>query len=423
MSATAAQSMTAAAPGQAEPHGSDAHAPLCFVADPDASIRQFLSLVLHGSGIDAEEFSDGQAVQAALSRHSPSLIFLNIALEATDAIECVAALGRHGYAGHVQLMSNRGSAVLAYVKSIGEQQRLQMLPALKKPFETTAILKILQNLKLGEPAALAGRVDLEEALRKDWVEFWYQPKIDLRRKQLVGVEAVARVRHPLHGVLLPETFLPGALASPLTTLSEMALAQALNASLSFAKLGVNLRPAVNIPIDVLVKVAVADIVQSFRPKFEKWPGLIIDVAEEQVVSDLASATDIARQFAPLDIKLAIDDFGRGHSALAGVKELPFAELKLDRAFVTDCGTDKINAPLCKTVIDLAHNFGSIAVAVGIEKASDAVALVRMGCDCGQGFLLGRPMPEERFMSLLRKRTAPHDRHGAAAEPAMQSRSA
>ena len=106
----------------------------------------------------------------------------------------------------------------------------------------------------------------------------------------------------------------------------------------------------------------------------------------------------------LNIKLAIDDFGRGYSSLVRLKELPFAELKLDRTFVTDCGTDKVNAPLCKTVIDLAHNFGSIAVAIGIEKASDVVALVSMGCDYGQGFLLGQPMPEERFLSLLRQRS-------------------
>ena len=112
---------------------------------------------------------------------------------------------------------------------------------------------------------------------------------------------------------------------------------------------------------------------------------------------------MTRRFAPLNVKLAIDDFGRGYSSLVRLEELPFAELKLDRTFVADCGTDKVNAPLCKTVIDLAHNFGSIAVAIGIEKASDALALVSMGCDYGQGFLLGQPMPEERFMSLLRQR--------------------
>jgi EAL domain-containing protein (putative c-di-GMP-specific phosphodiesterase class I) len=421
MSATAAQSSNIAATSEAEAPASEARAPLCFVVDADASIRHFLSLILHGAGIDTEELPDGQAVRPALTQRQPKLVFLNIALESSDAIECVLALSRAGYTGAVQLMSNRGSAVLAHVKSIGEQHHLRMLPVLKKPFETSMVLKVLQELRIGEPPAVAGRIDLEEALRNRWIEFWYQPKIDLRKKQLVGVEAFARARHPQDGVLMPSAFMPGASEGDLVRLSEQALDQALKASLNFCKLGVNLRLAVNIPINALVKVPVADIVQSHRAKFEKWPGVIIDVIEEQIVSDLPLANDIAKKLQHLDVRLAVDDFGRGYSSLVRLKDLPFAELKLDRAFVTDCGSDKVNAPLCKTVIDLAHNFGSIAVAVGIEKASDALALVSMGCDYGQGFLLGQPMPEERFISLLRQRANPPPRPGAGKAPAMQAR--
>ncbi|MGA9009618.1 MAG: EAL domain-containing protein [Xanthobacteraceae bacterium] len=95
--------------------------------------------------------------------------------------------------------------------------------------------------------------------------------------------------------------------------------------------------------------------------------------------------------------------GRAYSAVMRLTELPFAELKLDRSFVTGCGTDSASAPLRKAAIDIAHSFGSLAVGVGIERASDAVALVSMGCDYGQGFLLGQPMPEERFVALLRQR--------------------
>jgi EAL domain-containing protein (putative c-di-GMP-specific phosphodiesterase class I) len=420
MSAVPAQSPTVAA--SSEPKNGEARAPLCFVVDADASIRHFLSLILHGAGIDTEEFPDGQAVRVALARRQPKLVFLNIALESTDAIECVLALGRNGFLGAVQLMSNRGSAVLAHVKSIGEQHHLRMMPVLKKPFETGVILKVLHELKLGEPPSVAGRIDLDEALDKNWIEFWYQPKIDLRKKQLVGVEAFARARHPHNGVLMPSAFMPGATEGGVIQLSEQALDQALKASLNFSKLGVSLRLAVNIPINALVKVPVAEIVQSHRAKFEKWPGVIIDITEEQIVSDLPLASEMTKKLAPLDVKLAVDDFGRGYSSLARLKELPFAELKLDRAFVTDCGSDKVNAPLCKTVIDLAHNFGSIAVAVGIEKASDALALVSMGCDYGQGFLLGQPMPEERFISLLRQRANPKPKT-AAAEPALQARRA
>ena len=385
--------------------GSTASVPVCFIVDGAPSIRQFLSLVLHGTGLETKEFADSGSFRQALERGAPELIFLDVGLDSADAVETVVDLGKCGYAGFVQLMSNRGAAVLEHVKSIGLQHRLQMLPVLKKPFDTGTVVSIMQTLKLGHAAPQAARVELSDVLNNGWLEFWYQPKIDLRRKQLAGVEAFARCRHPELGVLLPATFMPGATEAELTTLSELALASVLTGSERLARLGINMPFAVNVPVGVLVKLSIPDLVQKHRTEIDQWAGLIIDVTEEQIVTDLALATELTRQLAHVNVQLAIDNFGRGYSSLARLKTLPFAELKLDPVFVADCGTDRVNAPLCKTVIDLAHNFGSLAVAIGIEKASDAVALTSMGCDIGQGFLLGQPMPEERFISLLRQRAA------------------
>jgi EAL domain-containing protein (putative c-di-GMP-specific phosphodiesterase class I) len=408
--------------------GADAGgAPMCFIVDEEPSICHFLSLVLQGSGVDTEEFHDFTSFRQALSRRVPELVFLDVPLESGEAIASIVTLGKCRYQGAIQLISNRGSAVLEHVKNIGDQHRLQMLPVLKKPFDTGTIMKVVKDLKLGHAAGIAARIGLDQALDNNWLEFWYQPKIDLRRKQLVGAEAFARVRHPEHGILSPNSFMPGADEDSLIGLSEIALKNVLAAGQKFSKLGLNIRLAVNIPVDALVKLPITEIVQQYRSAGESWAGLIIDVTEEQIVTDLALANAITKQLHAYNIKLAIDDFGRGYSSLVRLKELPFAELKLDRSFVTDCGTDKVNAPLCKTVIDLAHNFGSIAVAIGIEKASDVVALVSMGCDYGQGFLLGQPMPEERFVALLRQRSqgrlgsgtpttpAPADRQQAAAQ--------
>jgi EAL domain-containing protein (putative c-di-GMP-specific phosphodiesterase class I) len=203
--------------------------------------------------------------------------------------------------------------------------------------------------------------------------------------------------------MLPGAFTADATEADLIKLAEMAMTSALKAGDKFSELGVHLRLAVNIPIEALVKLPVVEIVKTHRPQPDKWPGMIIDITEDQIIRDVPLALNLSMKFSESNVKLAIDDFGRAYSALTKVEALPFAELKLDRVFVTDCGTHKMNAPLCKTVIDLAHSFGSMAVAVGIEKASDAVALVSMGCDYGQGFLLGQPMPEERFVSLLRQR--------------------
>jgi EAL domain-containing protein (putative c-di-GMP-specific phosphodiesterase class I) len=385
--------------------------PLCFLVDEEPSIRHFLSLVMHGSGIDTIEFADGAALRETLSQKKPDLVFHDISLESSDAIESVLALGKYGFRGPMQLTSNRGSAVLEHIKAIGVQHALHMLPVLKKPFETDAVVKVISQVKLGIPNPATAKIALADALANNWIEFWYQPKIDLRKKRLAGVEAFARARHPQHGVLLPGAFTVGASEGDLIKLAEMAVTAALKAGDKFAKLGISLRLAVNIPIEALVKLPVPELVKAHRSSADKWPGMIIDVTEDQIVKDVPLALELAKKFEDSNVKLAIDDFGRAYTALTKIDHLPFAELKLDRVFVTDCGTHRMNAPLCKTVIDLAHSFGSMAVAVGIEKASDAGALVSMGCDFGQGFLLGQPMPEERFLSLLRQRAGNDGRSG------------
>ena len=196
MSAVKAHAISAApvtAASDAEERDDAARVPLCFVVDGDASIRHFLSLVLHGVGIDTEEFADGHAFRAAVSRCPPDLVFLNIALESADSIECVAALSKKAYGGYVQLMSSRGSAVLEHVKSIGQQQRLQMFAVLKKPFETSAVLQILQDLKLGHPPALASRIDLADALRND-LDRVLVPAEDRSTQKAVGRRRNVRAR-------------------------------------------------------------------------------------------------------------------------------------------------------------------------------------------------------------------------------------
>lgn len=391
--------------------------PLCFVVDEESSIRHFLSLILQGAGIDTEEFSDGASFRQALDSKFPDLVFVDVALDAGDAIESIVALGKMGYSGSLQLMSGRGSAVLENIKGVGTQNKLQMLPVLKKPFDASVIQKIIGELKIGTPPAQAARITLEEALANNWIEFWYQPKIDLRKKQLVGAEAFARARHPQYGVLAPKAFMPGADEASIIKLSELAIMGAIRAEQNFATVGVHLRMAINVDLAALVKLPIEDIIKAHKPDPTSWPGLVIDVTEEQIISDITLANELDKKFQPFNVRLAIDDFGRRYSSLLNIKELPFVEMKLDRSFVVDCGTDKTNAPICKTVIDLAHSFGSTAVGIGIEKAADILALISMGCDYGQGFLLGQPMPEERFMSLLRQRAATRRPQAASPSPA------
>jgi EAL domain-containing protein (putative c-di-GMP-specific phosphodiesterase class I)/CheY-like chemotaxis protein len=405
------------APQDAKPAEFVQQPPLAIIVDAESSIRQFISLILQGHGIDTMEFPDGVSLRRARTPRAPQLIFLNVGLETQDAIQTIEALGKAGYGGMLQLMSGRGAAVLDTARNAGEQYRLKMLPALKKPFETAAIQQIIFEQNLGQRPPAEVRIALSEAIKQNWIEFWYQPKIDLRKKQLAGAEAFARVRHPQHGVLPPANFMPGADDASLLALAEQALVGALKSGLNMSRLGVNLRIAINVSIGALVKLPVGDIVRAHRPQVSNWPGIVIDIPEEQIVSEVALASELTKSLSEHGVRLAIDDFGKSYTSLVKVKEMPFAEMKLDRSFVIGCGSDRVHAPVCKTVIDLAHSFGSLAVGIGLENASDAMALVNMGCDLGQGFLLGQPMPEERFISVLKQRVTVRPASGAPARPA------
>jgi len=247
------------------------------------------------------------------------------------------------------------------------------------------------------------RIAITDALRNNWFEIWYQPKIDLKRKCLAGAEALARIHHPQLGVLLPGSFLPDVDEDSIADLAQHALLATLCDWTMFDEAGFNLHLAINVPVGVLVRMPLAALVDEYRPKSEQWPGLILEVTEDQIVRDIALANDIAAQLRGSGIAIAIDDFGAGYSSFSSLRNLPFAELKIDRSFVRDCATDATNAAICQTAIDLAHRFGSAAVAEGIEKQADLQALMVMGCDFGQGVLIAPPMPKDRFLDLLRRR--------------------
>ena len=234
---------------------------------------------------------------------------------------------------------------------------------------------------------------------------WYQPKIDLKRKCLAGAEALARIRHPRFGVLLPGSFIPGGADDSIARLAEHALVAALDSWTMFDGAGFNLHLAINVPVSALLRLPFSALVDKHRPKSERWPGIILEVTEDQIVRDMRLAQEIAQQLKLSGIKIAIDDFGAGYSSFSSLRELPFIEIKLDGSFVKNCAADATNAAICQTAIDLAHRFGSSAVAEGIENAADLQALMVMGCDFGQGVLIAPPMPQERFLDLLRQRVS------------------
>ncbi|MBZ0147851.1 MAG: EAL domain-containing protein, partial [Pseudorhodoplanes sp.] len=218
--------------------------------------------------------------------------------------------------------------------------------------------------------------------------------------------------------LLPGQFLSGVDDNTLAILTEHALLSTLYDWNTFNDAGYNLHLAINVPVSALLRLPVPTLVKENRPQDPNWPGLVVEVKEDQIVRDIKLAQEIARQLKVSGVTVAIDDFGGGYSSFASLRELPFAELKIDHTFVKNCATEGINGAICQTAIDLAHRFGSVAVAEGIESMADLQALQVMRCDFGQGVLLAPPMPKERFIALLNQRNnkaaRPQDAESAVA---------
>jgi EAL domain-containing protein (putative c-di-GMP-specific phosphodiesterase class I)/FixJ family two-component response regulator len=387
----------------------------CYVVDDEAAIRKVFYAALGGCDIDLRGFGSLQELLDGWRPEHPDIVFLDIALEGSDAVDVIRALAARKYRGAVQVMSGRDRALQDQVKRVGEQHGLAMLPPLQKPFRAAQLQSTVMSHfahARGEDACPAApeatnddfglTLKLAEILQNGWMQFYYQPKMDLQRKCIIGAEVLARCRHPDHGIIPPGAFLPDADEASVQKLTRLALAAAIQNWSKFAAAGFPLKLAVNVSVNDLMKLPIVKLVRELRPKDDRWPGLILEVTEDQAVRDIELTQQIATQLRIYDITLALDDFGSGYSHLARLKELPFAEVKLDRALVTNCGEDEQNASLCETAIDLAHHFGAIVVAEGIEKRSELQALTAMGCDIGQGYLFAPAMPQDRLIVLLRE---------------------
>jgi len=282
-----------------------------------------------------------------------------------------------------------------------------------------AALQKLFAAKRAAPELPSGKITLADVLRLDWFELWYQPKIDLRGRYLVGAEALVRARRPDGSLISPGAFLPGAAEADMLALTERVILTALRDFEDCAEQGVSLKFSVNVPASAFVKLPIAKMLREERPVAETWPGLILEVTEDEVMHDLAIAQEVADELRALNCSLALDDFGAGYSSLARLRQLPFSELKIDRSYVTNCHTDKVNGGLCETIVELAKRFDLKTVAEGIETTHEAHKLQGIGCDIGQGYLFAKPMAKDHFVGMLGRRMtgarpAAKPRPGAAA---------
>ena len=370
-----------------------------FIVDDELQFRRFMSMALTGAGFIVSEFGGIAELEAALTQRRPEIIILDLSLGSTDAVEIMRSLAASLFNGTIMLVSGHDSITLKEVQEIGSRYGLAMLPFLRKPFRIAELGVRIAQLTV-PPRPTPGDASLRTALQNNWLELWYQPKLDLRSMSICGAEALVRIRHPERGIISPSNFLPPAGDPLYKPLSDFVVRRALIDWPALSSVRSNIRLAVNVPISVLQNPAFVNSVLRHLPKHPNFPGLIAEITEDEAISEPELARDAAIQLKLHNISVSIDDFGAGFSSLARLKELPFGELKLDRSFVHGCAGHADKREMCQSVIDLAHRFKLTAVAEGVETADDLQVLVGMGYDLAQGYYFEKPMPSDDFMRML-----------------------
>ena len=250
--------------------------------------------------------------------------------------------------------------------------------------------------------------DLRNAIEREEFVLHYQPQIDLRTGQMVGMEALIRWNHPSLGLLAPLRFIGLAEETGLIVpIGAWVLRSACRQNKAWQEAGMApLRVAVNLSArqfaqrDLLPSIAAVLGETGLHARY-----LDIELTESMVMADVEHAVSVLRGLKQLGVHLSIDDFGTGYSSLSYLKRFPIDVLKIDQSFVRDISSDPDDAAITLSIISLAHSLRLKVIAEGVETEAQLSYLRRHGCDQMQGYYFSRPVPREEFVQMLLQRKA------------------
>jgi len=253
--------------------------------------------------------------------------------------------------------------------------------------------------------------DLLQAIGTEQLFLVYQPKIRLSDGAVEGVEALLRWQHPRKGLIPPGRFIPMAEQSPImTALTFDVMLKALRQAARWRAAGLEIPVAVNVSARDLSEEDFAAQIQTLR---RGWPDGLLPIGIEVTESAaFLPDSDTRRSFAALrthGFRIAIDDYGAGHSSLAYLRDIPADQLKLDGQFVRHCATSRRDLAFVRSTVALAHDLGLEVVAEGVEDEATADALRETGCDIAQGYHFARPMPPDAMTRFLAEHLPPRAR--------------
>ncbi len=374
-----------------------------LIADKENFHRHWLAAMLETLGARhvLEVANGNEALTVLKDALQPiDIMLMEIDLPGMDGLELIRHIARNDDNCAVIVVSRLDLAQLFSVETMSKAYGIDLLGTLEKPVAPESLLPMIerfcQNIlksKIHTSLPKISFADLQNGLANDEFFPLFQPKIDLKTRQVIGVEAFARWQHPVAGLLAPGTFIPLLEANAaMTQLTWVIIEKSVAACRTWKALGFTLTVSINISPSVVAQSGLAEEIIDYMHEHALAPeSLIFEITEAAAVTDGPHFLENLNRLRLHGFGISVDDYGTAGSSMQQLMRIPFSEVKIDRSFVTGASNNHALELVLSSSLALCRQLERRSVAVGVETRSDLEFLVKLGCTYAQGFYIAKPM--------------------------------
>lgn len=377
-----------------------------LVIDDDEFMLDIVSMTLERLGYNLVTVcSDGRKALQKIDdgeRFDVAMVDLNMPL--MDGIEVLRYMAARQFSGGILLFSGEDARILKTALSLASAHNLNVLGSLHKPVTINALKKVLDkyhsksDVSKRKLVELVGADELRNAITEGQIVPFYQPKVRVVDKSLASAEVLARWHHPERGLVPPIAFISVAEEHGIINeLTRVIFEQAIEQFGKWRKQGHEFTLGMNLSADSLSVIDLPEQISALASANDvPCSAIELEITESRLMQNLATSLDVLTRFRLKGFGLSIDDFGTGFSSMSQLSNVPFTELKIDRAFVHGVENDASALAILESSVQLAKRLELTVVAEGVEDQSDWNQVAAAQCDLVQGYFIAKPMPASEF---------------------------
>jgi EAL domain-containing protein (putative c-di-GMP-specific phosphodiesterase class I)/DNA-binding NarL/FixJ family response regulator len=384
-----------------------------LIADDDEFMLDCLEEVLNQLGLrQIQRARDGNELLVYVDEPGkcPDLIFCDLDMDGMDGIECLRHLADRKFRGAMIAVSGASPRLLGSMADLARIHRIEFLGAIAKPIDSESIRaaiiafgartppKTVPGAERGTASPLTPE-EIQHGIAAGYVDIFFQPKVTIADRKVIGAEALLRWRDPVRGLLAPMAVVQVAEANGLVNeLTRAVYRKSIIHLAEWWRCGHGITMSINLSMEDLVVLNLPDLLLEMTRSAGTDPThVLLEITETRLMVNFASSLEVIGRLRLKGFRLSIDDFGTGYANHEKLVRMPFDEIKIDRAFVHNATNDTAARAVLESSVDLGHILGMQVVGEGTETLEDWNLLAAIGCDIAQGYYLARPMPADKFI--------------------------